>query len=223
LSNGKSAAEVQPPRPEDGRDSQDAIRIDSWNHALHATATAYLFEQRAMALQRRLQLLGFVGLAGPLIVGALALSYGAGWDALPVIIVIASAAGVVQVAVSLWSLTANWVTSYEHASRSLVVNRSLAKKFEDLGRNPPAQVADRREEFRVLEAEDQAQRREDYRHGITDMEKRIGMRAALIKYRRQCASCNEVPANMTPTECGVCGDFDVRRWNVLRRGFKRGR
>jgi mobilome CxxCx(11)CxxC protein len=202
----------QPARPRSAATPMGPPREDAWNRALHATATALIFERRAKVLKRKLRFLSFAGLAVPVIIGGLALSYGIGFKALPVLIIIGSVVGITQAVVSLWSLTSGWVEGYDASIQAIITNRRLAQSYEELARSQALNEGNYSLRFEALRAADDVQRAADYRQGIAEDEKRFGMRGALIRYRRGCAACNIQPVNMKPTECGVCGDFSKRKF-----------
>jgi len=188
-------------------DQFDFTRSECWVRALQAFGTAHIFELRARKYSRLLRWVAFVGLVVPLVVGGFALSYGASFVALPVVIIIGSAVGIVQATISLWSLVARWLESYAYAIESVISNKGLYLRFKDLGGNPPTLLDDLKTQYRLLQVEDDARRGQDYKQEITEPEKRRAMRAGLRELGRECASCHKVPTEMNPTECGVCGDF----------------
>ncbi len=183
------------------------LRSSAWERALYATGTAHIFEVRARSLRRRLNRLAFAGLVLPVAVGAVVIAYGASVPRLSVVIGIAAALGAVQLIVALWSVVQGWPDSYERATRSLLANQALAQDFESLAKDPPTTVPRLRSQLELLAAKDDGQRQQDHAQDISEREKRMGMRAALLRYDRQCAKCRIVPANMKSTNCGVCGDF----------------
>ncbi len=187
-------------------ESVKQTRLACWDNAVHATGTAHIFERRAKRLRTRLQLISFLGLVGPVLVGALALAYGAGLNALSLIIAMVAGVGIIQIVVSLWSIVAGWVDAYGYATRAISANHNLAGEYEELAKNPGGDIVQLRNLFNVIQAEDKVREEEDYKQAISDKEKRFGMRASLRKYQRVCTGCNKVPKDMTPTECGVCGD-----------------
>jgi len=186
------------------------MKTEAHERGQHATATAYIFEVRAKRLRKYLNRLTFVGVAVPAIVGALALAYGANFGPLDVIVPVAAGIGGLQLIFFVWSVVAQWVDRYEQAVQAVVANRDLALRFGSLGKQPAANAASFRHELDVLKAIDASQAQFDYRQGVTDAEKRMGMRALLRQYQRECAKCGEIPATMKPTECGICGDYPAR-------------
>jgi mobilome CxxCx(11)CxxC protein len=188
-----------------------ATRTECWNAALNSYATSYIFQRRARILKIRLQLITYIGFAVPMTVGLLVLGYG-DFKSLAVIVVIAVAIGIAQVAFSLWSIIGGWVDGYSYALTSIAANDLLAAKYTRLASNPPENFRALQSECEKLQAEDDARQEQDYQQGIKEPEKRMGMRAALRKYQRRCVACNEIPNTMRPTNCGVCGDF---RYKIL--------
>ncbi|MGW4750469.1 mobilome CxxCx(11)CxxC protein, partial [Streptomyces sp. NPDC004290] len=75
-----------------------------------------------------------------------------------------------------------------------------------LADDPPT-LASLRTQYEKLEVEDSARRDRDSEKGVTDKERRRGMRATLRKFQRQCAGCQLVPTSLTPSDCDVCGRF----------------
>lgn len=192
----------------------DSLKIEAARRGQDATGTAYIFEVRADRLRKRLSRLNFFGLAVPLIVGLVAIGFGVKFKALGAIIVVAIVLSGAQVVVFAWSLVTQWVDKYERYLQASVANRSIAESYQALVRQGPVDIADYRQRLEVLDTKDQAQRNSDYREGITDAEKHMGMRATLIHYTKECSRCGLVPDNMKPPKkdkCVVCGDFP-RRW-----------
>ena len=186
-----------------------AIRTQCWNNALNAYATSYIFQRRAQTLKSRLQLITYIGFAVPMIVGLLVLSYGH-FKSFEVIVAVAAAIGIGQAVFSLWSIIGGWVDGYSYAVASIAENSKLANRFTELASNPPEDLSELRVEYEKLEIQDETRQEQDYQQEIKESEKRMGMRAALRKYQRRCAGCNEIPTTMKPTTCGVCGDFRYR-------------
>lgn len=183
----------------------ETYRTDCWNGALHTYGTSAVFQRRAIGLRQKLRILNYIGIAVPLLVGGLVVSYGA-VKILPIIIGVASAIGLVQLAVNAWAMTAGWVEAYSYAVGSVTENDSLANRYQDLAKNPPL-LDEMRQRYDKLQHEDGVRRSRDNEQGVTAAEKRYGMRAALRKYQRKCSACTQVPTTMKPGNCGVCGDY----------------
>jgi len=184
-----------------------AIRQKCWDKAVHAHGTGYIFEERARALGKKIRLLAFLGIAVPASIGGIVLAFGTDFECKSIVLVLAGIIGIVQLIVSVWALVADWQDAYAYAHESLSANHRLAENFESLASNPPSDISEVEVNFRALMAEDKVLNQRDYRQEITPEEKREGMRAALRKFQRECASCGKVSESMSPSDCDVCGNF----------------
>jgi mobilome CxxCx(11)CxxC protein len=184
----------------------DFLKHDSRTNRLFAFGTSYVFQHRVVRLGKCLRLLTYAGLLFPLMVGAVALSFGAKFKLLPIAIVIASTILVVQLAVSLWAIIARWVENHAYATESVTANDELARRYDDIMKSS-APYDQLKAQFDVIRADDQNRRTLDGRQNITEKEKNRGMRAALRNYQQPCATCNIVPISMMPTSCPTCGSF----------------
>jgi mobilome CxxCx(11)CxxC protein len=183
-----------------------SYRSQCWDNAIHAFGTSYVFQQRARRLKIRLQWINYVGIAVPILAGSLVLSFGQ-FGPLSIVVTILSAIGVIQVIVNLWSLVGRWVEEHSYTISSIASNDSLSIKYREFGQNPPAKLSDLRQMYERLQVEDRTRREQDHQHGISDSERRMGMRAALRQFQRTCVGCKKVPTSMEPSDCGICGNF----------------
>jgi mobilome CxxCx(11)CxxC protein len=183
------------------------IFSECWDRAIYAHGTAQIFIRRSNKLKRRLRWLSFFGLAGVVCIGAIVTLFGIGAPSLSWVLAIAGIVAVGQLLLSLWSLIANWADNLAYSLESAAENLALSSAFRELGKraqNPPPDLDAR---FADLRARDESRRISDTKQGITEKEKRFGMRAGLFQFQRECAGCNKVPASMEPTACKVCGGF----------------
>jgi mobilome CxxCx(11)CxxC protein len=195
-------------RTDEQDDERSKIQLDSWNNAVYAFGTADIFERRTRLFQRKLQWLGYIGLAGPLLVGLLALGFGATSYSVKSIIPIAIVVGIAQVLISAWSLVSDWTGNLAYARESATANAELAARYQQLARSAPEyRHTDLRHKFDLLFVEDSARRQRDLGRSITDCERRRGLRAGMRQFERECSACRQVPVSMTPTQCEVCGNF----------------
>lgn len=174
-------------------------------NAVHTFATSHIFEKRAEILKRRLLWVNYVGLAVPLLVGSVALSFDV--DSWNTIKIVAGAILLPQVLINLFSIVGGWVNDLPHANTSAIENDSLSTRFNALATSPPTKLSDLRQAVEKLEIEDEARRKQDTPQNIKPAEKRMGMRYALRKFERPCACCKLIPTSMKPTDCDVCGNF----------------
>lgn len=187
------------------------IRSECWKRAAEAAGTAWIFEQRAAVYGKWLNIFTYVGLAVPCAVGLLGITLGP-QGLLPVVLYTAGALLALQAMLSLASLAFGWVTKQASANALMGQNNRLARRFEDLGRFPPEDLPQLEQEYQLLEQEAQQQEQLDNQQGITEQERRAGMRAGLRRYQQTCVGCGERPIDLTPTGCPVCGRFSVSSW-----------
>lgn len=184
------------------------IRTECWKQALYAYGTAYIFNSRSRRLRVGLRILRFFGLALPASVGFVAVSFGLDSPWTGSALTVAAVLGLLQFLVSVWAQVANWEDEFAYATSSVSANNSLSERFQELGRDPPTYPREVQRQFRLIRAEASARSDLDNRKGITDREKRMGMRAALWRFQRACATCEAVPASIRPSgNCGTCGRF----------------
>lgn len=187
--------------------SIDLIKQRCWDEALYSFGTAYIFVQRANRHRILRRILSFLGIVVPLTMGSIYLSFNTYPQLLAVIFVVAGILGTIQLIASAWSLSAGWEETYTYSLEASAANYSLASRFEKLAQSPVFTFDQFKIAFDLLEVENSIRSEQDTKQGITDKEKRKGMRQALWKYRRPCAQCNSVPMSMHPTNCSVCGNF----------------
>jgi mobilome CxxCx(11)CxxC protein len=188
------------------KNEDDELRKLSWEKALYAFATGYIFEKRANKQRRKLRALTFLGILVPLSVGSIVISFGCNTRLVGSSIIVAGILGTVQIIGSGWALVAKWDDEYAYSLESAADNHNISVKYKELGENPPSPM-----EFKIryglINAIDEIRNANDYKHGITDKEKRMGQRAALKQFSRACGACHEVPRSMKPTKCDACGNF----------------
>jgi mobilome CxxCx(11)CxxC protein len=143
------------------------------------------------------------------------LSYGAGFEALGLIIGVGAGLSLIQLIFSVWAMTANWVDAQERALRSAIRNRELARSFERISSELLNDPVGPRREYDRLVGRDDSQQDNDYALGFTKAETRAAHRAGLRQHRAMCSACEKIPTDMTADDCGVCGDFVWKR----TRGF----
>lgn len=182
----------------------NAIRQECWRRAVEAFGTAHIFEDRARSNRCKLRLLEFSGLAVPLLVGVAVLAFGLEAEFLDEAVTAAAIAAGLQLVVTLWALVAGWDDEFGYAKESAADNHRLSKLFAKLARTDPD---DLETQFEIRDAEYTAREQSDYQRGITEKEKRKGMRAGLRRFQRQCSACGEVPESLEPSDCSVCGNF----------------
>ncbi|MBB3843857.1 hypothetical protein XarbCFBP8138_20150 [Xanthomonas arboricola] len=186
-----------------------------WDRAFYAFGSSRVFARRANQLRSRRTWLVFLGIAIPLVVGGVVLSFSVNASALKWLIALASILSVIQLALSAWALVARWDERYESSVESTQNNYELFSRYETLARNPPKDFLER---FETLEERNRAQERADTKTDLSHYERRYAMRHALIQFRRVCVSCKTQPKSLTEvSHCDLCGNLESKAWIMLRR------
>lgn len=188
--------------------SLDKLKKECADNRFYSFGTAKLFERRAKTYRRNRNLITFLGLAVPLVIGGTVLSFSTGSEALKAILI--PAAGVLtllQLVISLWALVSRWDEKNDYAVSAIKSNTRLTAEFNRLCNSSDevinSEIPHLRDEYNRVNQEDTA-------HGVTEKEIRWGMRKALIHYNLNCPTCNEKPVSMTPSNCDICGNFPKR-------------
>lgn len=185
----------------------DEQRNDCWDKAIHAFGTAYIFEQRYNNARKKLRRLSFLGIAVPASVGGIVVAF-FGFDQLKPflgwLIVLAALLSTIQLVFTVWSLVAKWEDQAVYGAESSVDNYEISRLYADLGKNNPADFDPK---YQQLDLRNNIRSAEDGKKEITETEKRMGMKAALRKYQRACIKCQQVPFDLTSTNCPVCGNY----------------
>lgn len=195
-------------------------RRDCNDSALFCHGTGYIFEQRLISLRVANKILLFSSLAGPLAIGALVISVGTEGKIVVWAMTVASVLSAVQVIVTLWSVVAEWLHKVAVYEESMVENYFLASEYKRLADATNLTDAKWRSDHRVLESRGDIRRREDLKLGVSEEERRMGMRYALRFFSRPCAgvNCKKIPESVLPQKdekCDVCANFKTRRYKWL--------
>lgn len=174
------------------------------DRAFYAYGTSRIFERRASALGKKRNAITFLGIAVPLTVGSLILSFGAMPDLLPILVWIAGAIGTAQLILSTWSIVARWDEQYSYAITAMLANTRLYNSWDRLSKNQPPNL---KELVAEMDAEDQRQEQSDLTQHITEKEKRFAMRTSLYYKGSTCPTCKLKPTSMKPSNCDTCGNF----------------
>jgi mobilome CxxCx(11)CxxC protein len=113
---------------------------------------------------------------------------------------IAGIVSLAQLILTAWSLINRWQDRHAYALASMVDNYKIAQKYEHLGKNPPGDLKEFKFRQELLNAESSTRDTLDYQQGLSEKERRRGMRVALRQYQRACAGCREVPKSLKPTD-----------------------
>lgn len=192
----------------------ETILCECWDRSLECFGTAWIFEQRADRLTLKLSLLTYVSVAIPIIIGTLVGAFGR--DVISAqLLVWAGVLGLLQVVTSLWAIVDGWVGKQATATQAMSNNYRFSDRYHDLAKRPPDVVTELRRQFDLTDAEEKGYSGSDMQQGISDPERRAGMRAALRQFGRPCDGCHITPTDMSATACGICGNFSIS-WLQLK-------
>ncbi len=178
----------------------------------HSFGTAKLFERRAKMYKKNRNLITFLGLVVPLIIGATVLSFSAESEIFKTIMVpIAGFLTILQLVVSLWALVSRWDEKNDYAVSAIKSNIRLSTEFNRLCNSEERVINN---EISNLRIEYNRINQEDTAHGVTEKEIRWGMKKALMHYKLNCATCSQKAVSMKPSKCDTCGNFP-QRYNYI--------
>lgn len=201
----ENTTELEKAESENAQKAALVLRSECWNRAIQAYATGEIFKRRSQKYTWRIQLLTFLGIVVPVLVGAVVLAFGVQFEHLGALLAFAGVISIVQLVVSAWALVANWTENLQYSLESATENFDLSLKFKKLGQNPPADFQTR---SAALQAKDEARQGSDNKRNISDRENRRGHRAGLRQFERECKGCKKTPISMISSNCDMCGNFE---------------
>lgn len=170
--------------------------------AFYAYGTARIFAERARILECGRNGITYLGIVLPVLVGGVALSFDTKY--LPFVIIPAGFLGLLQLALSVWSLVAKWDDRHLYAVSAMLAQTKLFNAWESLSKRPPIDLDAK---VSALDIDDQRQEQSDLAQNISLKEKRYAMRASLYHFGQKCLRCTEVPTSMKAGNCDTCGNF----------------
>ncbi|MFK5922527.1 MAG: hypothetical protein QM496_10140 [Verrucomicrobiota bacterium] len=185
----------------------DEYRRRCSDNAFRAFGTAYIFERRTRKQRWCLRALAFLGIAVPAALGAIIATIGAESAYVGLTITIAGILGIIQLILSIWSLVSKWEDNFAYYLESKSANYRLAEDLHRLATTTTLERPAYEVELRAADTEGDMRANLDEKLDITDKEKALGMRAALRKFQRKCATCGKMPTTLEPTSCNTCGNF----------------
>ena len=178
------------------------IRVHCREKAFFAFGTARIFERRLRRLNELRNWITYLGIVVPLLIGGVAMSFDT--KVLPYVIIPAGLVGLVQLALSAWSLVAKWDDKHAFSLSALQAQTRLFNAWDALAKRNPPDINTKANE---LDAEDQRQETQDLTQVITKQEKNYGMRAALFHFGNECPTCKVRPVSLKASGCDTCGNF----------------
>jgi mobilome CxxCx(11)CxxC protein len=186
---------------------EDQIKKECWDNSFHNLGTSYIFQERVKCYKILIKIITILGLAVPLILGGIVLSYGNKSIVLLIALLIAAPLSILQIALSGISLALGWDDKLAISLESQTDNRIIGEEFEKLAKFPPNNIDEFRMQFEIIKIKDQSRKNQDDKISFSNREIRKGMRYALWIRQKECATCKIIPVAMTPTNCKTCGNF----------------
>ena len=187
-------------------DSPDIERLiqNCRENGEHAFGTSYIFRRRADRLRSWRNILTYVGIAVPTVLGGMALASGRIEAFGQLLEPVATTLLLIQLAVNLWAVVVRWNEQYDYAVESADTNMSIANQYFRLAEEHPADFLSKKQD---LDRVDEDRSNKDRRQGLSRKDERYGMRAMLFHRHRPCATCGQVPSSMVAGKCDTCGCF----------------
>lgn len=179
----------------------EQIRQDSWEKAIHCLATSYIFQQKSIRYGNYLRYNSILGLIVPLLLGAVAATYGANSDYLKLGLIIVAPFSVAQVIISGLALANKWEQNLSYSLESQTENRILSDDFKSIAKYPPSGLTEAQHKFDLLITKDNERTKQDEKVVFGDKENRKGLRYALMILQISCVVCQTKPLSMTSSDC----------------------
>src|ERR1700730_2737109 len=151
-------------------EESDRICKECWDRAMYAHGTAEIFLRRIHKYRGLLRALAFVGIAVPLVIGGIVLSFGSNVSHLSIFIWFAGIIGLGQLVFSAWSLVASWTEGLQYALESTADNFALASTFKEIANQATCPPADLELQFVEAKTKDVSRRAVDVKQGVTQKE-----------------------------------------------------
>ena len=186
----------------------DVLRQDCWDNASHAFGTQYIYSNRSRLLSKLLKANNFLGIIVPVMVGGIVTSYSISDENLQIIIWTAATFSLIQLFLSVMSLSYKWDDSYAYYLESCTDNSTISNDYMQLAKFPPKKILEFKAKKQFIDLKYDIRSSGDSKYPLSEKEKRRGMKFSLRNFRRSCAGCGIVPTDMNSTDCGVCGNFN---------------
>lgn len=180
----------------------DAIIKDCREKEFYLYGTHKIFDRRAYKLHLYRSWITFLGIAGPLAVGAAVLAPDIDLKKSPVALMFIGVLGGAQLLLSAFSLVFRWDEKYQYSLDSSRENNELCNKFKSLndGQTPGLEV-----KYNELVSDNSKRESKDLGQGVTNREKKFGYRESLHHYGLRCRECQKTKARWKLFGCRTCG------------------
>lgn len=181
------------------------IRTDSWDKALDSFGYSYIYSKRIRRIDNILKWTKVLGVLLPVLLGGITAAYYTNADVMKIALLFITPLAIAQLALSTILIVLGSDGQLSNYSRKSTEFSLLSSEFEQLAKFPDNDFNVLSKKYDILVERERNLSRDNFE--IKDEENRIGMRAGLRNYRRECAGCKETPISMKPTKCDVCGNF----------------
>lgn len=188
----------------------EALKIELHDHSFHQFGYSYIFQRRGRRLKRITNTISVLGVIIPVLIGGIVVNFGINSNLLAIIIPLTGIIGLIQLSLSTVSIILGWSDGLFYSIESAHDHERLHSKYKILAKFPPEDYQILKVEFSELEKERLFRDHQDSKVHISDKEKRIGMRAALREYKKECVGCKKIPLSMKDSDCDVCGKFTLK-------------
>lgn len=183
----------------------EKLKKECFNKRFYSFGTAKIFEKRVGSYRLKLQVITFLGLLSPLLLGGFVAAFSSENKYLTnVLLPICGVLTILQAVMSLWSLVSKWDDVYAYSISAVKNNTRLTNDFDQLANQTENKI--KRDLPRLLE-EFNRQEIEDTAQSVTTKEKRFAMRESLFQYKNTCPTCKNIPETLTPINCDTCGNY----------------
>lgn len=183
----------------------EKIRIDAGNLALDALGYYYIYSQKIKKLERWLKASKVLGIIVPVFLGGMLSTYSTYPEFIQATLLITGPIALGQLVLSAYlTITGADEALVSHSSRAAEYN-ILAQSFTQLMRYPDNDEQIFKGRFELLQERERQIGKGNL--GVSDKERRKGMRYGLWINQRKCAGCKETPKSLEPSNCNVCGNF----------------
>jgi mobilome CxxCx(11)CxxC protein len=191
----------------EGETPEKKIKSDSSDKSITIFGYSYIFEKRIQWYLTCINYLKFSGIILPLIIVAIALSYGPNNDALFYASIVGTPLIILQLIISILSIMYKWDEELAYSFEAISDCKILYDEFLNLVKYPIQSSSELAKKFEVLNAKLSSREQQNLNHKITEKELRRGRRYSLKKHLQKCTSCKKIPTDMNSTQCEVCGNF----------------
>lgn len=188
-------------------EKNDKIKLDSSDKSFHSFGYSYIFQKRIKWYLRYINALKFFGIIVPLIIGALALGYGANSNILIYAIIVGTPIVIFQLVISTLSIVYKWDDELAYSFEASNDYNFFYEEFRKLFNYPTQSSLNLENKFDILMTKLNSREQQNSKHKINEKELRTGMRYSLREHKKECVGCGKIPTDMKSTKCGVCGNF----------------